>query len=69
MKITANEELFNEWKHIATRIDCMKSIVQNDMEVPPWQVAEWHNLAIELQNCLEDLSQRTYTYIMENAKK
>jgi hypothetical protein len=46
MKIKANEELFNELKKFADLFGCdLSSIVQNDNEITPQQLADWQNMA------------------------
>lgn len=41
MMVRANENLFERWRELGSRIGNLASIVQNDIETTPGQMLEW----------------------------
>jgi len=55
MIILANEALFERWKALAVRVDSLKVVVQNDMDIDPSQLKIWEQWTVEISDQIEKL--------------
>lgn len=63
MKIKANEDLFDRWNSLGSRIQSQRGIVQNDMELGDGEFQEWLGLQETLLQDFKKLALETACYV------
>lgn len=63
IKIRANKQLFERWKMLGSRIANLKSVAQNNMDIPQEDYNEFKQLWTSLQREFDDLKACTQLWI------
>ena len=63
IEIKCNPVLFEEWKDLARRVDSLKSVVQNDMEIEESEFDHWQRMVQGMQDRLTELMLSTTAYV------
>jgi hypothetical protein len=61
--VNANQELFDKWNSLGLRVQLLRHIVQNDMELNDETLNNWIALGSSLCDELEELKHTTVVYI------
>lgn len=59
IELKANEELFQKWIMLKSKIQYLSGIAQNDMTFTRRNMNEWFNVASDLSHELESLTNET----------
>lgn len=62
-QVQANLDIFDQWNHLADRVEQLKNIVQNDMLLDFPVITEWTRVANQAQSDLENLINVTREYV------
>lgn len=64
LTVEVNPALHGKWKTLATRVDSLAGIVQNDIEITGAQLEEFVKYCGEAKKQLAELEQKTIKHIM-----